>query len=132
MHPYNVLAEMHLFDSDARDEEALCKAEVSIHDLNAVQDYLDRRRHGLSVPTVCEPCKVPAVRWAENHRLKLEADTGVYLAKAENLRKRDAVRYRKSVEEAEMEADRLLHEAEEYRRLADRLARETGLARNYH
>ena len=74
---------MHLFDSDARDEEALCKAEVSIHDLNAVQDYLDRRRHGLSVPTVCEPCKVPAVRWAENHRLKLEADTGVYLAKAE-------------------------------------------------
>ena len=39
---------------------------------------------------------------------------------------------RKSVEEAEMEADRLLHEAEEYRRLADRLARETGLARNYH
>ena len=60
---------MHLFDSDARDEEALCKAEVSIHDLNAVQGYLDRRRHGLSVPTVCEPCKVPAVRWAENHRL---------------------------------------------------------------
>ena len=96
---------MHLFDSDARDEEALCKAEVSIHDLNAVQDYLDRRRHGLSVPTVCEPCKVPAVRWAENHRLKLEADTGVYLAKAENLRKRDAVRYRKSVEEAEMDPD---------------------------
>ena len=43
--------------------------------------------------------------------------------KAESLRKRDAVRYRNSVEAAEMEADRLLHRAEEYRGLAGRLAK---------
>ena len=34
------LIEMHLFDADAREEEALCGAEVSVLNLTTVQDYL--------------------------------------------------------------------------------------------
>ncbi len=60
----------------------------------------------------------------------MNADAGVFLAKAERLRKRDAVRSRNSVEATEMEAACQLLRAGEYRRHADGLARETGPNRN--
>ena len=59
----------------------------------------------------------------------MNADAGVFLAKAERLRKR-AVRSRNSVEATEMEAACQLLRAGEYRRPADGLARETGPNRN--
>ena len=121
---------MHLFDDEAADETPLCRAGVSVHDLIGVDYYLERREEGLPVGTVCEDCKAEIVRLVEKRCRELKADAGVCLAKAERLRKRDAVRYRNSVEAAEMEADRLLHRAEEYRGLADRLVRETGPNRN--
>ena len=121
---------MHLFDTEAREEKPLWGADVPIIDLIGVDYYLERRAEGLPVGIVCEDCKAELVRLVEKRCRELKADAGVCLAKAERLRKRDAVRYRKSVEAAEMEADRLLHRAEEYRGLADRLARETGPNRN--
>ena len=47
------LIEMHLLDADAREEESLCGAEVSVLDLTTVQNYLECRRHISSLPTVC-------------------------------------------------------------------------------
>ena len=55
---------MHLFDADAREEMALCGTEASVLDLTTVQDYLERRRHDLSLPTVCNRCKVSAIPFA--------------------------------------------------------------------
>ena len=121
---------MHLFDTKAREEKPLCGADVPIIDLIGVDYYLERRAEGLPVGVVCEDCKAELVRLVENRCHELKADAGLCLAKAERLRKRDAVRYRNSVEAAEMEAGRLLHRAEEYRGLADELARETGPNRN--
>ncbi len=34
--------EMHLFDAEAREEEPLYKANVSVHDLTGVEDKLER------------------------------------------------------------------------------------------
>ena len=124
------MATMHLFDTEAREEKPLCGAGVPVIDLIGVDYYLERREVGLPVGTVCEDCKAEIVRLVEKRCRESKAGAGVYLAKAESLRKRDAVRYRNSVEAAEMEADRLLHRAEEYRGLAARLARETGPNRN--
>ena len=121
---------MHVYDDKAADETPLCRAGVSVHNLVGVKYYLERRAEGLPVGVVCEDCKAELVRLVENRCHELKADAGLCLAKAERLRKRDAVRYRNSVEAAEMEADRLLHRAEEYRGLADELARETGPNRN--
>ena len=55
---------MHLFDSDAREEEALCGADASVHDVATVQHYLERRRHDLSLPMVCNRCKEPSIQFA--------------------------------------------------------------------
>ena len=121
---------MHVYDDKAADETPLCRAGVSVHNLVGVKYYLERRAEGLPVGIVCEDCKAELVRLVEKRCQELKADAGVCLAKAERLRKRDAVRYRNSVEAAEMEADRLLHRAEEYRGLAERLARETDPNRN--
>ena len=121
------MSEMHLFDAEANEEKGLCGAGGFAHDLTTVQYYLERRMDDGPVGTVCEECKVFAVRWTDRYHRKLEADAGVCLAKAERLRRKDTVRYRNSVEQAELDADRLLEEAREYRQLADRLARETGL-----
>ena len=68
------LIEMHLFDAYAREEEALCGAEVSVLDLTTVQDYLERRSHNLSVPTVCNGCKVPAIPCARMLHSELVAE----------------------------------------------------------
>ena len=63
--------EMHLFDADARGEEALCGTEVSVLNLTTVQDYLRRRGHDLSLPTVCSRCRVSAVPFARMRRSAL-------------------------------------------------------------
>ncbi len=70
------LIEMHLFDADARVEKALCGADASVHDLTTVQDYLQRRRHDLSLPTVCNRCKVSAISFARMRSAEL-ADGGM-------------------------------------------------------
>ena len=66
--------EMHLFDADARGEEALCKTEVSVLYLTTVQDYLRRKGHDLSLPTVCNRCKVSAIPFARMRHSALEAE----------------------------------------------------------
>ena len=121
---------MHLVPADAGREELLCKGEVSVHELIDLEEHLDRRMHDLPVPTVCERCKVLTVPWAANYCRELEADAKNFRAKAERLRERDPVCYRSSSEEADLEADQLEDKATEYRRLVDRLARETGLKRS--
>ncbi len=95
---YEVM-EMHLFDGNARDEEALCGADSSAEGRMGVDYYLDCRRGGAPVGTVCEGCKALAVPFAENRVRDLEADG---------------------------DAD----EAEEFRRIAGTLARETGQDRS--
>ena len=67
------MTEMHLFDAEAREEEALCKIKVSVHDLTSVQNYVERRANNLPLPTICIKCKVVAVQWADDYCLKLEA-----------------------------------------------------------
>ena len=89
---------MHLFDAEAREEEALCGAETSADDRISLQYYLERRRYDLAVGTVCEECKPRAVMFAR--RLCRE-----------------------------FVAEGRTNDAQEYRRLADRLAKETGLNR---
>lgn len=68
------LIEMHLFDLNAREEKALCKADASVHDLTTVQHYLERRRDDLSLSTVCNRCKRPAVEFAKMRSAELEAE----------------------------------------------------------
>ena len=91
---------MHLFDAEARKEEALCRAETSADDRISLQYYEEQRRaQPYAVGTVCERCKDRAVAFAR----RLLPGIGV----------------------AEGRTD----EAEEYRRLADTLAKETGMNR---
>ena len=68
------LIEMHLFDADAREEKALCGADVSVLDLTIVQDYLERRMHNLPLPTVCNRCKFSAIPFAGMRRSALAAE----------------------------------------------------------
>ncbi len=89
---------MHLFDAEAREEEALCGAEASVDDRISLQYYLKRRIDDLAVGTVCELCKARTVAFA------------MRLCR-------------------EFEAEGRTDEAQEYRRLADRLTRETCLNR---
>ena len=133
----------HLFDAQADEEKALCGANVPADDLTGVDYYRKRRKDGLPVGTVCEPCKAPAVRWAVIRCPKPEADAGEFRAGADRLermatngqakaeyrcrRAEEAERCRSSAEWRDLEADRLEDEAEECRRVADVLARETGL-----
>ena len=118
------MIEVHLFDSDARDEEALCRAESSVHSRTILQDYLERRRNELTVPTTCDPCKALAASWIEKRCRQLDADACDLRAKAERLIHRDATRYPNSIREAKAEASSLENEANELRQLADRLAEE--------
>ncbi len=89
---------MHLFNAEAREEEALCGAETSVDDRISLQYYLERRLDDLAVGTVCERCKPRTVVFAM--RLCRE-----FLAEGR------------------------MDEAQEYRRLADRLTKETSLNR---
>ncbi len=89
--------ETHLFDANANVERALGGEETSANDRMSVDYYLERRKDGLEVGTVCERCKALAAPFA----MSLARD---------------------------LEAEGRLDEADEYRRLADTLLRETGLA----
>ena len=70
---YEVIV-MHFFDDEAADETSLCGAGVSVHDLISVDYYLERRKDGLPVGTVCEGCKALVVPFAENLIRDLNAD----------------------------------------------------------
>ena len=66
--------EMHLFDTDAREEKALCGVDTSADDRKGVDGYLEDRLYGVSVGTVCERCKALAVPFAVNLITDMEAE----------------------------------------------------------
>ena len=66
--------EMHLFDTDAREEKALCEVDTSADDRRGVNGYLEDRLYGPSVGTVCEGCKALSVPFALNITRDLEAE----------------------------------------------------------
>ncbi len=115
---------MHIFDTQATEEKALCGADVPAADLMGVSEYLERREDELPVGNICEPCKVPAVRWAERRVRKLEADAGEIRDRADELERMAAGC---QAEGRWSEADGLEDETRELRRLVGRLKRETGL-----
>ena len=126
---------MHIFDTQAKEEQAFCGTDVPTTDLTGVDEYLGRRRDGFPVGNVCEPCKVHGVRWAENRILKLETDAGELRVGANELERMaagrqvegDAARYRNSAERRRSEAGELEEEALERLRLVERLKAEIGL-----
>ena len=91
--------EMHLFDDNAREEEALCGVETPDEERRSVGFYLEDRVHGPSVGNVCQECKALAAALAGE---VIEA----------------------AIEEHE--AKGRFDVAEDYRELAQTLARETG------
>ena len=66
--------EMHLFDTDASEEKALCGVDASADDRRGLDGYLEDRLHGFSVGAVCEGCKALAVPFAVNIIRDLEAE----------------------------------------------------------
>ena len=136
--------EMHLMDTEASEETALCNADVSVLDLTGVQAYLERRMDRLSVSTICSRCKALAVRWIENHLRHLEADarqtrvnveevrkmSESYRTKAESLRRQTeeaakrAAGHANSAERRELDAECLEDDAHDYRQVAALLERE--------
>ncbi len=66
--------EMHLFDTDAGEEKALCGVDVSADELRGVDGYLDDRLYGSLVGTVCERCKAQVAPCAVNRIRDLEAE----------------------------------------------------------
>ena len=56
--------ETHLFDANAHVERALGGEETSANDRMSVDYYLERRKDGLEVGTVCERCKALAAPFA--------------------------------------------------------------------
>ncbi|MDE2838297.1 MAG: hypothetical protein OXL97_12465 [Chloroflexota bacterium] len=49
--------EQHLFDENADSERAFCGADSSAEERVRVGYYIDQRKNGLDVGTVCEACK---------------------------------------------------------------------------
>ena len=90
---------MHLMDTQADEEKALCGANVPADDLTGVDNYMERRKDGLPVGTVCQDCKTLAMPIAE--------------AIIEDMAQA-------------LEDEGRLGGAEDYRDLLNRLARETG------
>ena len=64
--------EMHLFDDDAAEENALCEADASDDDRRSAMCYLDDRLRGAWVGTVCQGCKERAAPFAVNLAQDLE------------------------------------------------------------
>ena len=91
--------EQHLFDENADSETAFCGADSSTEDRVSVGYYMEQRKNGFDVGSVCESCKAFAPPFA----LRLSRD---------------------------LEAEGMLDEAEEYRRLAETLRKETGQDRS--
>ena len=115
---------MHIFDTQANEEQAFCGTDVHAADLMGVSEYLERRENELPVGIICEPCKVHAVRWAENRVRELEADARELRDSADELERMVSGFQAKG---RRSEADGLEDEAHELRRLVERLKRETGL-----
>ena len=91
--------EQHLFDENARSERAFCGTDSSTDYRVSVGYYMEQRKNGLEVGSVCESCKAFAPPFA----LRLSRD---------------------------LEAEGMLDEAEEYRRFAETLQKETGQDRS--
>ena len=66
--------EMHLFDPIAAEEKADCGEDASVHGRMSVDYYVERRKDGLDVGTVCERCKALAVPFALSVGRDLEAE----------------------------------------------------------
>ena len=93
---------MHLMDTQADEEKALCGANVPADDLTGVDNYMERRKDGLPVGTVCQDCKALAMPLAEAIIEEMAQD---------------------------LEDEGRLGDAEDCRELLNRLARESGLDR---
>ena len=65
--------EMHLVDRNTRRERALCGADASDDERMGVAYYLEMRKDGFGVGTVCEGCKARTVSFADNLVRGLEA-----------------------------------------------------------
>ena len=48
--------EMHLFDEDATEEQALCSRDTADTERRGVRGYLEDRLYGNRVGTVCQDC----------------------------------------------------------------------------
>ena len=66
--------EMHLFDTDAREEMALCGVETSADERRGANGYLESRLYGLWAGTICKGCKALSVPFALNITRDLEAE----------------------------------------------------------
>ena len=66
--------EMHLVDRNARRERALCGADTSDDERMGVACYLEMRKDGFGVGTVCEGCKARAIPFAVDLAQDLETD----------------------------------------------------------
>ena len=67
--------DMHLFDEDVDEQNALCGADTS-DDLRGVPGYLEDRVHGLWVGNICQECKVLAVPLADEVIERMVDDLG--------------------------------------------------------
>lgn len=103
---------MHLFEAEAKEKTSLRRADASVQYLVNVQGCLTLF---IDAPgCICRSCMGFAAYWAEGHCRKPEASAMLPPARAQKLRVRDAKRYRNIVEEADLEADRLLFEVREF------------------
>ena len=94
---------MHLFDLNAAKEKALCGEDTSASDRMSVDYFLERRKDGLEVGTVCEACKALAVPVAMNLSRDLEGDGRVdealeYRQMADRLATETGLNYRRDGE----------------------------------
>ena len=141
------LQELHLMDADAAVEETLCRAKAAAEDLISVHCYLKQRVDDGPPSPICGRCMVEAVEYAKSRSLELEADAQELRARADKLERQakdsrkkaechrrqaeqaeaDAERYAAGAERRHSEADRLEDEAEDYRRLAEQLAKEVRM-----
>lgn len=68
------VVEQALFDPNADEEKDLCGKDTSVNDRISVDYYLQRRRYGLEVGTVCEACKALVPPLAISRARNLEAE----------------------------------------------------------
>ena len=66
--------EQHLFDEDADSERAFCGADGSTEERVSVGYYMERRKNGLEVGSVCASCKAFAPPLALRLSRDLEAE----------------------------------------------------------
>ena len=77
--------EQHLFDENAPSERAFCGADSSTEERVSVCYYMEQRKNGFDVGTVCESCKAFAPQFALRRSRDLEAEGR--LDKAEEYRR---------------------------------------------